>query len=160
VAGWNQLANTYLASGEFGLARAALARALEISPESATAQRNRCILALLTGDGGAHELCKNLPVQSYLRLFLTALAAFDHGDSAEAGRLLAELIAKNGEHNPAVIGAVYAWRGEKDSAFEWLERAYVQRWGLTDIKVSPFFRKIRDDPRFAALLKKMNLPQD
>jgi serine/threonine-protein kinase len=159
VAGWNQLTNTYLVSGEYVLARSAVARAFEISPDSATAQRNRCAIAVFTGDGVARELCKSLRVESN-RLFWTAVATFDQGDPTEADRALAALIAKSGEHNPAWIAGVYAWRSEKDRAFEWLERAYAQRWGLADIKANPFFRKIRDDPRFTALLRKMNLPQD
>jgi len=63
-------------------------------------------------------------------------------------------------HDPESIARVCAWRGEKDSAFEWLERAYVQRWGLSQIKVDPFLQKIRDDLRFTALLKKMNLSEN
>jgi len=39
----------------------------------------------------------------------------------------------------------------KDSAFEWLERAYLQRWGLSEIKVDPFLQKIRDDLRWRCL---------
>jgi tetratricopeptide (TPR) repeat protein len=159
VANWNQLTNTYLASGEYVLARAAVARAFEISPDSARAQINRCAIAVFTSDGVARELCKSLRVESQ-RPFWTAVATFDQGDPTEADRALAALIAKSGEHNPALIAGVYAWRGEKDRAFQWLERAYAQRSGLTDIKVNPFFRKIRDDPRFTALLRKMNLPQD
>ncbi len=159
VANWNQITVTYLASNEFVLARAANARAFEISPDSSTAQINRCRIAVFTGDGAATELCRRLPKENQ-RQFWVALATFDQGDPTEAGRALAALIAKSGEQNPASIARVYAWRGEKDNAFEMLERAYARRWGLEEIKVDPLFRKIRDDSRFTALLKKMNLPQD
>jgi hypothetical protein len=57
------------------------------------------------------------------------------------------------------IATVYAWRGEKDQAFEWAGRAYVQRdTGFTWIKIDSNFRNLRDDPRYKALLRKMNLP--
>lgn len=53
---------------------------------------------------------------------------------------------------------VYAWRGAKDLAFTWLERAYTQRDSdLTYIKYEPFLARLRDDPRFAAMLEKMKL---
>ena len=55
---------------------------------------------------------------------------------------------------------MYAWRGEKDHAFEWAERAYVQRdIGITWLKIDTDFRSLRGDPRYKALLRKMNLPQ-
>jgi hypothetical protein len=55
---------------------------------------------------------------------------------------------------------VYVWRGEKDQALDWLERSYAQREpGLTWVKIDPRFRGLRDDARFRALLRKMNLPE-
>jgi hypothetical protein len=60
----------------------------------------------------------------------------------------------------------YAWRGERDKAIEWLERAYRQRDGglvavlpwVSRVKWNPVFRSLQDDPRYSALLGKMNLP--
>jgi serine/threonine-protein kinase len=55
---------------------------------------------------------------------------------------------------------VFAWRGEKDRAFEWLERAYSQRdGGLSDIKVDPALNSLRTDSRYQALLRRMKLPE-
>ena len=57
------------------------------------------------------------------------------------------------------IAEVYAYRGEVDRAFEWLERAYAQRdSGLSQIKGDPHFKRLERDPRYAALLEKMHLP--
>jgi hypothetical protein len=54
---------------------------------------------------------------------------------------------------------VYAFRGESDKAFEWLERAYKQRDpGLTQIKNDPLLKILRRDQRFTELLKKLHLP--
>ena len=48
----------------------------------------------------------------------------------------------------------------KDKAFDWLERAYRQRdGGLSDIKTDPPLANLRDDPRYNAFLRKMNLPE-
>ncbi len=59
------------------------------------------------------------------------------------------------------IAQAFAWRGEKERAFEWLERAFTQRdGGLSIVKTDPLMRNLRGDPRYAALLKKMNLPAD
>ncbi len=43
--------------------------------------------------------------------------------------------------------------------FEWLERSYTERNArLRFIKYDPLLRKLRDDPRYTSLLRKMNLP--
>ena len=56
------------------------------------------------------------------------------------------------------IGEVYAGLGEKEKAFEWLRRAYEEHAGqLICIKVDPFLKNLRSDPRYKELLKKMKL---
>jgi len=57
------------------------------------------------------------------------------------------------------IAAVYAFRNQLDEAFEWLDRAYAQRdLNLIWTKVDPLLKNLHNDPRFAAFLKKLNLP--
>ncbi len=70
------------------------------------------------------------------------------------------MIATHGQDAAYQIGEVYAWRGEKDKAFEWLERAYQQQdGGLTVIKYDPLLLSLRGDPRYHTLLRKINLPE-
>jgi hypothetical protein len=70
---------------------------------------------------------------------------------------LKELIAK---HSAASLVAwVYAFRNQRDEAFEWLDRAYAQHEGnvaLTNLE--PLLKNLHGDPRHAAFLKKLNLP--
>jgi hypothetical protein len=73
---------------------------------------------------------------------------------------LRELIAKGHTENAYEIAGVYAFRNQPDEAFEWLDRAYGKHDdGLIFTKVDPLLKSLHDDPRFAALLKKLNLPQ-
>jgi len=89
------------------------------------------------------------------------MAEHDLGHPQDSQRALDALIGKFGHTGAYQIGDVYAWRGEKDRAFEWLERARVQRdGGLLSLKVDPLVRNLRGDPRYFALLKKINLPAD
>jgi TolB-like protein/Tfp pilus assembly protein PilF len=63
--------------------------------------------------------------------------------------------------NPFLSIPIYARVGEKDQAFEWLERAYQEQslgWFVVDLKVDPMLDPLRDDPRYADLLRRMNLP--
>jgi hypothetical protein len=75
------------------------------------------------------------------------------------GRALNELITKYHASNAFEIATIYAFRNQTDEAFEWLERAYAQRdASMMSTKVEPLLNSLHNDPRFAALLKKLNLP--
>jgi len=56
------------------------------------------------------------------------------------------------------IAQIYAYRGETNLAFEWLDRAFRQRdGGLGNLKTNWILRPLRSDARYAQLLKKVNL---
>jgi serine/threonine protein kinase/Tfp pilus assembly protein PilF len=62
--------------------------------------------------------------------------------------------------DPTSIAREYAAIGDKDQAFSWLEKAYVERArGLESLEVQYTFEQLRSDPRYANLLKRMGLPQ-
>jgi serine/threonine protein kinase/tetratricopeptide (TPR) repeat protein len=60
--------------------------------------------------------------------------------------------------SPYFVASIYACLGQKDSAFEWLERAYITHdiW-LVELKVEPCFDGLRADPKFKDLMIRMNL---
>ena len=73
---------------------------------------------------------------------------------------MSELIAKYHRGSEYAIAEVYSFRNQPDEAFEWLERAYSERnSGLIIAKVDPLLKSLHNDPRFAALLKKLNMPR-
>ncbi|HJS57976.1 MAG TPA: tetratricopeptide repeat protein, partial [Vicinamibacteria bacterium] len=93
------------------------------------------------------------------RRYGLALAYHALGWKKEAAAALLELIEKNHKEAAWQIAQVFAFRGEADEAFEWLERAYAQRDpGITELKSDPLLKSLRADPRYTALLKKMRLP--
>ncbi len=65
------------------------------------------------------------------------------------------------DESPGVVASLYALIGDKDRAFEWLDKAYAERDGeeITLLKVDPAFKNLRGDPRFADLLRRMGLPE-
>jgi len=82
------------------------------------------------------------------------------GRTAKAQKEVLELIRlqAQGRHLAHPIAAVYAGLGDYDQAFRWLDVAYKGRDGsLILLKTDPTFASLRDDPRFAALLRKMKL---
>lgn len=71
-----------------------------------------------------------------------------------------ELWQKRGtiDYDPLNVAEGYAFLGEKDKAFVWLERAYAEHASLF-IKGYPDFDNLRSDGRYADLLRRMGLPE-
>jgi serine/threonine protein kinase/Flp pilus assembly protein TadD len=89
-----------------------------------------------------------------------AIAMVEHasGHEKESQQALQELIAKHAGDMAYQVGDVYAFRGETDKAFEWLDRAYQQHdSGLSGIAYDPLLSGLKTDPRYAALLTKLKL---
>ena len=90
-----------------------------------------------------------------------ALAYHAAGKKKEADAALADYIKEFQNDAAYQIAEIYAFRGETDKAFEWLERAFMQRdGGLAQIKGDPLLRNIEKDPRYRAFLQKMKLTVD
>jgi tetratricopeptide (TPR) repeat protein len=83
------------------------------------------------------------------------------GKRADALRLIEtsrDGIIKADQLGPTGIALIYLGLGDKDSAFAWLEKAFKVREGaLPYVKLDPRCDRLRSDPRFAALLKKLRL---
>src|SRR5580700_5352457 len=58
------------------------------------------------------------------------------------------------------IAIIYSALGEKNEAFDWLEKAYQNRdGGLMLVSSYWYFAEIRSDPRYAEFVKKIGLPE-
>ncbi len=82
------------------------------------------------------------------------------GETEKARALLGNLVEKsrNALITPYIVAKVFSLLGEPDLAFEWLEKAYVDRSPyLSTILVDPELDAIRADQRYDALLRKMGL---
>jgi tetratricopeptide (TPR) repeat protein len=83
------------------------------------------------------------------------------GRKAEAQKVLDQLsdLSKRKYVPPETSAMIYVGLGEKDRAFEWLEKGYEDRsiGRGTSIPVNPAYNTLRSDPRFADLLRRMNL---
>ena len=55
---------------------------------------------------------------------------------------------------PLAFASVYAALGDKDQAFEWLEKGAERSAGLWGIKTNPAFDNLCSDPRFADILRR------
>jgi tetratricopeptide (TPR) repeat protein len=95
-------------------------------------------------------------------LFVAQLGAiYSHsGKRKEAEKVLDQLheLSKQRYVSPFYIAVIYVGLGQKDQAFEWLEKAYEEHdHALEALKVDPMLDSVRSDPRFIALMEKMGL---
>jgi tetratricopeptide (TPR) repeat protein len=154
---WGNLGFYLTAAGQRDEARKALKRALELNPESTYSQTNLAQLELLDGNTQkALEMFRQS--DDGFRQFGIALAEHKLGHPRQSQQALDELIDGYAQDYAVQIAEVYAWRGEKDKAFEWLDRAYAGRdGGLSDIKLDVYLAPLRTDPRFGAFVRKLGL---
>jgi hypothetical protein len=71
------------------------------------------------------------------------------------------LIREAGETWPYSVATVYAYRGERDKVFEWLEKGIDSRDSdqLEGIRGDPESAALRKDARYRSLLQRMNLAE-
>jgi serine/threonine-protein kinase len=94
------------------------------------------------------------------RVYGSALVEHSLGHAQQAQQALDQFIATTAQFAAYQIAEIYAWRGQKDLAFQWLERAYTQHdGGMIEIKSDPLLASLHADPRYQAFLRKMNLAQ-
>jgi tetratricopeptide (TPR) repeat protein len=84
------------------------------------------------------------------------------GKRAEALKILGELKTQSKRRyiSPSSVAEIYAGLGEKDEAFDWLQRALTDHdIRLLLVAKGPEWASLRSDPRYAELLTRMGLPQ-
>jgi serine/threonine-protein kinase len=156
---WLALGRYQHADGDLPGAKQSLERALELNPQQNWANFLLGNLLLQTGDvEGAVAHYQLAPEQ--FRTAGMAMAEFTRGNDAASRQLLATMEKDYAIGFSFQIAQVYAWRGEKDQAFAWLDRAYaVHDAGLVRLPFDPAMDPLRSDPRYAALVRKMGFPK-
>lgn len=138
-------------------AEAAFRKTLELNPRYLKAHLNLGRIYLEEGNVDSALVEMERETEPFWRAYGLLLAHHALGRDVDAE--LRDFIKENQDNSAFQIAEIYAYRGETNKAFEWLERAYKQRdGGLTDIKGDPLLRRLENDPRYAAFLQKMKLP--
>jgi TolB-like protein/DNA-binding winged helix-turn-helix (wHTH) protein/Flp pilus assembly protein TadD len=158
-------ANFYLALGyelyvgaRYGETQAVLQRAQDLNPQLSSLHLTRG--QILLSEGRQQEALAEMANDSgeWQKLSGESLAYYALGRREESDGALQRLIATRQNDCAYQIAEVYAYRGEADKAFEWLDRAYRQRDpGTPELKSDPLMRSLRQDRRYTELLKKMRL---
>jgi len=142
-------------------ARAALDAAIAINPKAAKAHLLVALLELEAGHLDAATAATEKESGEYYQLEGRAILAYAMKRMPESNAALDKLIELYHASAAIQIAQAYAYRGERDKAFEWLDRSYAQQDpGLINVKTDPLFASLRKDPRFSKLLRRMKLPEN
>jgi TolB-like protein len=134
---------------------------LSLSPSGVFGHYFLGFLQLWQGDAPAALAEMEQEPSEFLRLTGTAIVQHALGNAGASDAALRALIECCSPGADYQIAQVYAYRGEIDLAFDWLDKAYASRDGsLADMLNSKAFAILHDDPRWEAFLDKMGLPHE
>jgi TolB-like protein/DNA-binding winged helix-turn-helix (wHTH) protein/Tfp pilus assembly protein PilF len=145
--------------GRYAETQAVLRRAQDLNPQLSSLHLTRG--QILSSEGHQQEALAEMESETgdWEKLSGETLAYYALGRREESDNALRKLIATHQNDCAYEVAEAYAYRGEIDKAFEWLDRAYRQRdSGTPEFKTDPLMGSLHQDPRYAELLKKMHLP--
>jgi serine/threonine protein kinase/Tfp pilus assembly protein PilF len=153
------LGHLYYLAGRYSEAERSLQKTLELDPQATSVHSTRAMILLMQGQPKqALEEAQQEPLE-WAKLSAQALADYDLGRREESDVVLSRLVATHSQDAAFQIAEVYAYRGQIDEAFKWLDRAYDMRDpGILELAVDPLLKNLRHDPRYTQLLKKLRLP--
>ena len=155
------LAFNLAATKRFAEARAEFPRVVELNPAAPWAHAGLGLSYLLEGKFEEAVAATEGEAGEWARLLIVACARWGQKKIPEADAALEQLTDGFAETAAYQIAEVYAYRGDKDKAFEWLERARRQRDpGLAGLRKDPLLTNLRDDSRWNAFLHTMGLADD
>ena len=144
----------YLA-GHFDQAKAILKEAIRSYPDAFTTHYRLGNVMIVSGDYAGALEAYDKEVRDGFRTTGRALLFHAMGDTERADEELRALL-ELGITWTYEIAKIYAFRGELDEAFAWLDRALGRRdQGLLIFTGDPFLDNLRDDPRYEVVLERL-----
>jgi len=142
-------------------ARAEFARVIELNPSAPNSHAGVGLTYLLGGRFDEATVAAQKDSADWARLLMVSCARWGQKRVPESDAALAELIARVSETGAYQIAEAYAYRNDKDHAFEWLERARRQRdAGLPGLRTDTLLPNLHGDPRWDKFLHTMGLADD
>jgi len=151
----SNLALLYMSAGQMDSAIASFRTALALNPSSEALHGQMGRALLLKGEPEA-ALSAIQQEPSDWKLLELPLVYYALGQVDESDTVLAELIEKYEKEAAVNIAAIYAYRSQRDEAFNWLNRAVTEKDpGLGEIVYGPLYSSLHDDPRWEPFLERI-----
>ncbi|MGI9202648.1 MAG: tetratricopeptide repeat protein [Woeseiaceae bacterium] len=151
----SNLAAAYLSAGQLDEAIESIQTSIALSPTLLGSNYLLGLALLLKGDALAALESFEQEVDEEWHVKGRALALHDLDRAVEFEQAFNQLQSDWGEEWPSEIAAVFAWIGDTDAAFQWLDKALeAEESGLFDLRLSALFQKLHDDARWPAFLQK------
>ena len=155
------LAFNLAATKRFAEAQAEYPRVVELNPAAPWAHAGLGLSFLLEGKFEEAVSATEGEAGEWAQLLIVACARWSQKKIADADAALGKLTKDFAETAAYQIAEVHAYRGDKDKAFEWLERARRQRdGGLPGLRKDPLLVNLYDDERWKAFLHTVGLSDD
>jgi len=156
------LGATLLIARRYDEAIAQLQKTIELDPNYPTAHYRLGVAYSCVGrhTEAIEEAKKSLQLAPDIvwSKWMMALVLARSADRNGALKIVEEIKQFPPNNTSYMIGVTYADLGDRDRAFEWLNKAYENKdWFLTEIHVEPWVDNLGSDPRMAELLKRMGL---
>ena len=136
-----------------------LQMALSLLPGRRAAQYHLGLVRLAQGDALAALVAIEQETSDVFRLLGMAVIQHVLGNTRASGTAPQELIEKWAAGAANQVALAYAFRGEIDHAFDWLEQGCDNRdSGLPSMLLDPLLANLHDDPRWGPFLDKTGLP--
>jgi TolB-like protein/Tfp pilus assembly protein PilF len=150
----NNLAIRYRWAGRFDETERAFQTVLTLTPGFVGANYELGAALLAKNEYLAAELAfKRESVEVFGQIGM-AMASYALEDVDRSNHLVAELVHKYGDRIAFYVAQIEAFRGEKDVAFEWLEKAKLSNAReLVTLINEPLFTNLHTDPRWGAFLE-------
>lgn len=148
-------------SGLYDEALATYRQVLSLRPDYPGAHAYRARVKVLQGKPESALRESAQEADPFWQRYAEVLALVAADRRAEAEPLLERMMAEDGSVAAFQVAEILAYEGEVDAAFEWLQRARMQRDpGLSALLGNPLLEALRSDLRWAELQHLLGLPAD
>ena len=152
------LAVSFMYAGRYQEAREEFGRMAELDPALTYSHAGVGLSYVFEGKFAEAVAATDGEKTIWSRLLVLSIAYTGLKQTARADAALSQLIALCADTAAYQVAEVYAFRGDADRTFEWLERAKRQRDpGVIRVSVDPVFSKVTSDPRWTVFIHKLGL---
>jgi tetratricopeptide (TPR) repeat protein len=158
---FHNLAFLLLITRQFSEAEVWIQKGLVVDPEGTWLHATRASILLELGRADDALLENALETDAAARVAGEEIIKFRIGSRRDADALLDTFISRFAADDPYTAANIFGFRAQADEAFKWLDRAIAEHQSaVIYLKTEPALVSLHDDPRWASVLRRMNLALD